>query len=165
MSAWCGSAGTCSSYSTHHRPAFLMTHCCTRSKRFTEVRSISNVVPEDRATNSCKPNLVHPSTSLSPLSFQSLRPDRTHALPALSEARAGIWRREQEHMSTLRGHDVERRKTQVHVPRVQPQSAGLSTVTAERPWEPRGAHQTGTQRTRTASLAKDVVVPRLRLKK
>ena len=34
--------------------------------------------------------------------------------------------------ATLRGHDVERRKAQVYVPGVQPRSAGLSTVIAER---------------------------------
>ena len=44
-------------------------------------------------------------------------------------------------MSTLRGHEVERRKTQVHVPRVQPQSAGLSTVKAERKTCGHGNHE------------------------
>ena len=70
-------------------------------------------------------------------------------------------------MSTLRGYDVQRRKTQFHVPRVQPQSAGLSTVIAERNACGHGNHDVHIKqdaKTRTASLAKDVVVSRLRLK-
>mmetsp|Transcript_26028 Transcript_26028/g.68341 ORF Transcript_26028/g.68341 Transcript_26028/m.68341 type:complete len:327 (+) Transcript_26028:4016-4996(+) len=43
--------------------------------------------------------------------------------------------------ATLRGHDVDRRKTQVHVPRVQPRSAGLSTVIAERKSCGHGNHE------------------------
>ena len=50
-------------------------------------------------------------------------------------------------MST--GHDVERRKTQVNDPRVQPRSAGLNTVNAERKACDHGNHEVHMKQNKT----------------